>query len=804
MSDVTFSFGGDTTELNQSLVQLRQNISSFVSQIKQQIVANSGTISNSFNSISQDTNAGFLSMQSYANRTIAVFGIAKAVIGSFSGALSSLKGAMNSAGNIEAIRMNYIQFCGDVTKADILIEKLRDKSVKSPYETNDLLKSGNALLSAGVEASRVFDIVSSLAAVSGGSGQTLNELALAMSKGFARGKFQTEQVMAFAQRGINIMKPLAAVTGLTGDALNKAIEKGLRFDQVAQAVASLSQEGGQFFGLMEKQGEGWNGLISTMMGALDELRVSFAQPITEGLKPYLKEINKAIGDLIPKAAEAGSALIKGFSSALSGIQSAGSAIHKMVTSHEYLSRAVVDTIAVYALMRTGVVRYLQDMAIGIKTQLAGAMVTLRAQIAALSASFSSMRMSASLSFSGIVASARAAGMAMVVSFKSVFLAIKSSLVSTGIGIALVAIGELAAYIYSECQKADQVSQEMNDRAADFKKQNRKEAQEVDSIDDELSLQNKREQLKNDIADLEYDAEEARKKGEMGMAFQMYAEIDAKEKLLNKLQKEAPARIENAKAIARQREEQARLIQMEQEAAERARKNAQEAEELVKKSNASREEKKVASLSLDGQEVYAFAGAGVNGLQELEQRIMDLRRRAEVTGSLSDEDKSSLDVLIKSRDMLDEISQKRKEISLSMQQETQEYQMRISMIQAELEGNNSKLAALREQKKILEETEKFMRSGFDQSTARKMAIEIVGLESAREQQDQLNSDVSRYNGTTADSKARVGGGGIGFTISVQPLLNESRKQTGVLEKIKEFLPKLEGKQQTSTSVGIIGV
>lgn len=802
MSDVTLSFGGDSSELNQSLIQLRQTISAFSSQVKQQFVANSGTIANSFNSISKDSNAFIGSMNKIALNTASVFVGAKVAMSTLSGMFANLKGALTAAGNIELIRSNYIQFCGDVEKADALIEKLRGKAIKSPYETNDLLKSGNALLSAGVEAERVYDIVSSLAAVSSGSGQTLNELALSMAKGFAKGKFQTEQVGAFADRGINIMKALAVVTGKTGNELNKAIEKGLRFDQVAQAVASLSQEGGQFFGLMEKQGAEWIGLVSTMMGAIDELKISFATPIKDALKPYIKQINDLIGTLIPKAAEMGLALANAFNSVVTGAMSACNGVKEIVMSHKLLTRAVLETVALYALMKTGVVKCLWDIALSMKTQLVGALAKFKAQIMALNASFSTMRASSISTFEAIRLSAKTTTTAMIASFKTAFLAIKGALVSTGIGIALVALGELVAYFYGQFTKASSEAKQIQEQAADLAVRKGAESREIDSITEESSMIAKRKELEERIQELRDSLQFNKVEFSVAAIQGVQDEIMACEDLLRKLKDEVPARVAAAEATRKQQEETARLKQKLEEEQEQQKKNAEEIDKLIQKRDEEREKKMVDKLNLDQKTNYALTIANVTGLDELEAKIDRIKTRAAETGMVSDYDKQSLETLLRSRDLLDDIAEKRKESNETMYKEVESYSMRISLIQAELDGNTKRIRYLKEQQKIMEEMDKFRKAGFSDDAAEKMAKEIVKLEASKERNSNIASGVERYNGTTADSKSRVGGGGIGFTISVQPLLTESRKQTNVLEKIREYLPKLEAKQQ-SASAGTIG-
>lgn len=228
------------------------------------------------------------------------------VAGVFALATQQLKGAFEASTGFEDMQVRMEQFTGDAEKARSLIEEMTDFSTRTPFETKDVLGASAKLLSAGIGGD-IGQLTRQIAAVAK-DGQQLADLADAVAKGFAKGKFQTEELNKFLERGINLMPELAAVTGLTGDELKKAIEAGLSFDQVSAAIARLSAEGGQFFGLLERQSKTTTGLVSTLKSAWDEVRRSFAQPILDALKPVLTGAIDRLNALRAKAAEVGQAV----------------------------------------------------------------------------------------------------------------------------------------------------------------------------------------------------------------------------------------------------------------------------------------------------------------------------------------------------------------------------------------------------------------------------------------------------------------------------------------------------------------
>lgn len=216
---------------------------------------------------------------------------------------TQLKGAFDTARGFEDLQVRMEQFTGSASEAERLMKNLTEFSTATPFETKDLLEAAEALQSAGIR-DNVEGITKDLAGVSK-SGGDLKEMADALAKGFTLGKFQTEGLQKFMNRGINLMPELEAVTGKTGDALRKAIEKGLDFKLVTEAIGRLTQEGGQFFGLLERQSRTTTGLISTLKSAWDEFRRAFMQPILDAVKPVLDAAIQKVNALRERAAAFG-------------------------------------------------------------------------------------------------------------------------------------------------------------------------------------------------------------------------------------------------------------------------------------------------------------------------------------------------------------------------------------------------------------------------------------------------------------------------------------------------------------------
>lgn len=229
--------------------------------------------------------------------------------------------SLSMAAKIEGIEVTMANFVGGTEQAQKILKDISRFSTVTPFETVGLQEVVNLLLGAGIAADDAVPVMKELAAVSKDTGQVA-ELGDAIAKGFAKGKFQTEELNKFLERGINLMPQLEKVTGLTGDALKSAIQDGLKFDDVRESIARMSREGGLFYGMLEKQSTTTTGLISTLKSNYDEVLTAFGRPINNALKPLLELSIQKMGGLIGTAEKFGN-VVGGFITKISQVDFIG-------------------------------------------------------------------------------------------------------------------------------------------------------------------------------------------------------------------------------------------------------------------------------------------------------------------------------------------------------------------------------------------------------------------------------------------------------------------------------------------------
>ena len=101
----------------------------------------------------------------------------------------------------------------------------------------------------------------------------------------AKGKLQQEENLQLLERGVDITTELKNITGLQGEAFEKAQRQGkIGADLVNQALINLTNEGGAFFKGASSQATTLNGKLSTLIDSTESL----ARTIGEQLSPAIK------------------------------------------------------------------------------------------------------------------------------------------------------------------------------------------------------------------------------------------------------------------------------------------------------------------------------------------------------------------------------------------------------------------------------------------------------------------------------------------------------------------------------------
>lgn len=143
-------------------------------------------------------------------------------------------------------------------KAEKLISDLDKLGAATPFELPDLTKASEQLLAFGTAEEDVMTRLNQLGDLSKGKADILERITLAYGKMQAKGKVSLEELNMMTEAGVPIIKELANQLNITTDALFSKITKGeINIKNINKAMESMTSEGGQFFGMMEKQSRPW-------------------------------------------------------------------------------------------------------------------------------------------------------------------------------------------------------------------------------------------------------------------------------------------------------------------------------------------------------------------------------------------------------------------------------------------------------------------------------------------------------------------------------------------------------------------
>lgn len=182
------------------------------------------------------------------------------------------KSIIQVRGEIESLEISFETLLGSKEKADALFGEIRTFASNTPMELAPLAKGAQTLLSFNVEAEKVMPILRQIGDISMGNSDKFNSLVLAFAQMSSTGKLMGQDLLQMINAGFNPLTVIADKTGKSISQLKDEMSAGaITVDMVTDAFASAASEGGQFYGMLEKQSKGINGSISNLKGAIDDM-----------------------------------------------------------------------------------------------------------------------------------------------------------------------------------------------------------------------------------------------------------------------------------------------------------------------------------------------------------------------------------------------------------------------------------------------------------------------------------------------------------------------------------------------------
>lgn len=206
------------------------------------------------------------------------FGTALAAIGgtAFAGMLG--KQILTVTGQFQQLDVAFTTILGSKEKADRLMAQIVDTAAKTPFTLTEVAQGAKQLLAYQVAAEDVNETVIRLGNIAAGVSVPLDRLILVYGQVKAKGKLMGDDLRQFTEAGLPIISELAKSMGVADSEVSKLVENGkVGFPEVQKVIQNLTNEGGMFFNLMEKQSLTITGQISNLKDAFDRMLNSIGQ-----------------------------------------------------------------------------------------------------------------------------------------------------------------------------------------------------------------------------------------------------------------------------------------------------------------------------------------------------------------------------------------------------------------------------------------------------------------------------------------------------------------------------------------------
>jgi len=161
-------------------------------------------------------------------------------------------------------------------EADKLFNQITQLAVKSPFRVKDLLTYTKQLAAYRIETDQLYDTTKRLADVSAGLGVDMGRLILAYGQVKAANYLRASEIRQFTEAGVNMLGELATYFTETGekmvstaDVMNMVQKRMVSFEDVAEVFRRMTNEGGIFYDMQEKQSYTVQGQIGKLKDSID-------------------------------------------------------------------------------------------------------------------------------------------------------------------------------------------------------------------------------------------------------------------------------------------------------------------------------------------------------------------------------------------------------------------------------------------------------------------------------------------------------------------------------------------------------
>ena len=185
---------------------------------------------------------------------------------------------IETRGQFQQLEIAFGTMLGSEDKANTLMQQMVDTAAKTPFDLMGVAEGAKQLLAYGVSADKVNDTLVRLGNIASGLSIPLNDIVYLYGTTMVQGRLYAQDVRQFTGRGIPLVAELAEKYHTTAEGINEMVSAGkIGFPDVEEVLNKMTNEGGQFYQLMEKQSSSLTGQIANLQDAWDTVLNDFGE-----------------------------------------------------------------------------------------------------------------------------------------------------------------------------------------------------------------------------------------------------------------------------------------------------------------------------------------------------------------------------------------------------------------------------------------------------------------------------------------------------------------------------------------------
>lgn len=200
--------------------------------------------------------------------------------------------AIKLAGDLEQTQLALEVLLGDAEQATRIKNEWTQLAASTPFSSSDIDSAGKKLLAFNIEAEKVTDTLRRIGDISAATGSSISDIADIYGKAAVQGRLFAEDINQFQGRGIPVVQSLAKVLGVAETEVRDLVTQGkVGFPELEAAFKNMTDEGGQFSGMMDKLSQSTLGKFSTTMDNAKLALASFGDVLLPTANDFLDSAN---------------------------------------------------------------------------------------------------------------------------------------------------------------------------------------------------------------------------------------------------------------------------------------------------------------------------------------------------------------------------------------------------------------------------------------------------------------------------------------------------------------------------------